>query len=169
MILKLPQIVITNLKITVSILFAIFSRTMLQTLTVVPGKHAILFGVIGGVMFGWQAAKNGNKETITCLNFAVLGGLYSLSAAIIGSILPIKFATSILIGFSWVIIVLQAEYNEKICYISKDQIKLSLKSILFGLLGSIPFIGFSLFYINKIISNILDIKNSSFSSKSNSL
>jgi hypothetical protein len=124
----------------------LFSRTLLQTLAVVPGIHAILFGVLGGIVFGWQAAKN-SENIWEKLNYVLLGFFYSLTAAIIGSELPFYFASSMAVGFSWAVLELQAKYKLQIVYFNNNNIKFSINTLLYSLIGAIPFIGFTLFDI----------------------
>lgn len=137
--------VLKNIKIITYFIFFFFVRIGLQTLVVVPGRHAMLFGVIGGIIFGWIAAKSAKQQLWEKLGFATLGALYSLAAAIIGSWINLRFSSSIAVGIAWTSLELQAKYNERIFYLDADNIRLSLNAILSTLIGALPFVGYALF------------------------
>lgn len=136
-----------NLKAFLSLVAGILARIILQTLAVVPGIHALFFGIAGGLLFGWYGAKSSQSKFWDCLHYAILGALYSLAAALIGSNIPIKFATSVALGITWVILELQAKYKQKIISIEEENIQFSFNGIMFLLIGAIPFVGFAIFDI----------------------
>ncbi|MEQ9116409.1 MAG: hypothetical protein RLN62_06405 [Rickettsiales bacterium] len=131
------------------------ARLTMQTLVVVPGFHSFFFGAIGGALFGWFGAKHAERKFWDCAYFAFIGVLYSLSAAITGTLFPFKFATSILMGFAWVILELQAKYSQKIVTVTEDSIQFSFSRICYTLVGAIPFAGFAVFDLIVKIQSIL--------------
>ena len=145
--------ILSNFKANIFFLATLVSRVFLQTLVVVPGKHASVFGIVGGITIGWLSSRSSNRKTIDCINFAILGALYSFCAALISKHIEVRFISSMLIGFSWVILELQARYDEKILQIKNDNILFSISAITYSLLGLIPFIGTAIFSIMIRLNN----------------